>query len=50
MADSSDVEPLNISDLVEAGKNKKTVFCTKCPSKILCKGVGVYVEVKVRWF
>uniref|UniRef100_A0A0A9W2B6 Guanine nucleotide exchange factor MSS4 n=1 Tax=Lygus hesperus TaxID=30085 RepID=A0A0A9W2B6_LYGHE len=35
---SLDVEPL-ISD----GKNKTTILCSRCPSKILCPQVGTYV-------
>uniref|UniRef100_A0A1B6GY33 Guanine nucleotide exchange factor MSS4 n=1 Tax=Cuerna arida TaxID=1464854 RepID=A0A1B6GY33_9HEMI len=37
---------VNVQSLIEGGKNKQTVFCIQCPSKILCKGAGHYKEIE----
>lgn len=38
---------INTEDLIEDGKNAKTLFCQRCPSKILRPKFGVYQEIQV---
>ncbi|XP_054258736.1 guanine nucleotide exchange factor MSS4 [Macrosteles quadrilineatus] len=43
MADGGNIP---VEELIEEGKNKRAVFCVRCPSKILCVGVGQYKEIE----
>lgn len=33
--------------LIAEGKNKFTVYCSRCPSKILNSGMGIYTDMTV---
>jgi len=37
---------IDLDELVEDGKNKFPLFCTRCPSKVLIAKVGSYVKVE----
>lgn len=40
----------NYDHLVAEEKNKHTVYCTKCPSKILSSTMGKYTTIEVIFY
>lgn len=40
----------NFDHLIDDEKNKHTVYCTKCPSKILTSSIGKHTIVEVIFF
>lgn len=48
MTESNEIEiKKNLDELIPEEKNKQTVYCTKCPSKILSPTFGKRTKIEV---